>query len=287
MNNMNGYGNGFPGGFFQGGYTYHEQPKLNMTQGLTKDQLNALKKTGGFDLNISEEDLLRSYCTHRYDDRFTVSIDDEGNMICALCGTKFKPFEGNTADARELVERVIDLAETTKMQSITLPPQVIKDFFQIEPMLKKLPELFNLSQNDRNRALPRNDAYMYGQDGNAFATYTNIINPLAGNGYCDPAMMNYNQPVYGSQAPMNQPMMPQGGYGYQQPMMQQGQVPMNQPMGQPMMPQGGYGYQQPMMQQGMPQNNPFNSAPVNNAQPAQSAPAPTQDQVTVNKTLTD
>ena len=280
MNNMNGYGNyGYQGGFYPGGFMYQEQPKINMTQGLTKDQLNALRKTGGFDLNISQEDLWRSFCTHRQDDKFTVSIDDEGNMICALCGTKFKPFEGTVAEARELVEKVIDLAETTKMQSITLPPQTIQDFFQIEPMLKKLPELFSLSQNDRKRAFPSNDAYIYGQDNNAFMAYQNMVNPLAGNGYYDPAMM-YNQPVFGAQAPMGQPMMNQQ-FGYQQPMNQQ--MPQqgypNPAMGQPMMNQQ-FGYQQP---QG---NNPFMAPQAQAPAPVQQT-APTQEQVTVTKTLTD
>lgn len=253
MNNMNGYGNyGYPGGFYQGGYMFQEPPKLNMTQGLSKDQISALRKTGGFDLNISEEELWRSFCTHRQDDKFTVSIDDEGNMTCALCGTKFKPFDGTVAEASDLVKRTVDLLETTKMQCITLPPKTIQDFFQIEPMLKKLPELFNISQNDRKRAFPGNDAYVYGQDNNAFIAYQNMVNPLAGNGYYDPAMMNYNQPVYGAQAPMQAPMMPQQGYGYQQPM----------------------------------QQNPFNSAQSAPVQQTSTA-APAQDQVTVTKTLTD
>lgn len=283
MNNMYGYGNGYPGGFYQGGYMYQEPPKLNMTQGLTKDQLNSLKKTGGFDMNISEEDLLRSFCTHRQDDRFSVSIDDEGNMICALCGTKFKPFDGTVAEARDLVNRVVDLLETTKMQSLTLPPQTIRDFFQVEPMLKKLPELFSISQNDRKRAFPGNEAYVYGENNNSFVAYQNMVNPLAGNGYFDPAM-NFNQPVYGAQAPMGQPA-PQ--YGYQQP---QGAQMMNAPQyggypqGGQMAPQYGYNPQGQMMNPA--QGNPFSSTGTPTAAPTSQA-ATEQEQVTVHKTLTD
>ena len=254
--------NNIPTGGYYGGMMYQEPPKFTMTQGLTKEQINALSKNSVFSLEISEEDLWRSFCTHRHENKFAVVPDEEGNLICSLCGTKFKPYDGEVADARELVDKVVDLMETTKMQAITLPPQTIKDFFQIEPMLKKLPDLYERSKSDYRRALGVNENYYYGQENNAFAMYQNIINPMAGNGYIDPVMMQ-QQPMYGAQ-----PMMPQQPV-YGQPMMQQ------QPM---------YG--------GQPQaQNPFNvnSAPVAAPAPQTQAPvAPAQpDTVTVSKTLTD
>lgn len=279
---MNGYnnnfGSGYPMGGPVGGYFYQEAPKLQMTQGLNPEQLKSLRKTSGFSLDISQDELWRSFCTHRTDNKFAVTQDDEGNYTCSLCGTKFKPFDGDVNEARDLVNKVVDLMETTKMQSLTLPQKTIQDFFQIEPVLKRLPDLYSQSMNDFRRATGVDGGYMYGQDNNAFAMYQNMINPTAGNGYYDPAMMG--QPVYGAQpAPYAQPMYTQQPYQqqYAQPMYNQ------QPMyGQP------YG-QQPMQQQA--QGNPFNvnSQPVqNNAQaPAAQAPATNNDQVTVSKKLTD
>lgn len=275
MNNgYNNYGyQGFQGGPMGGpvgGYFFQEPAKLEMTQGLNADQLKSLRKTSGFNLDISQDELWRSFCTHRSNNKFAVTQDDEGNFTCSLCGTTFKPFEGDAKDAKDLVDKVVDLMETTKMQSLTLPTKTIQDFFQIEPVLKRLPDLYAQSVNDFKRATGTDGGYMYGQDTNGFAMYQNMINPAAGAGYYDPAMMN--QPVYGAQpAPYAQPMYTQ------QPMQQQ---MYNQPMyAQP------YG-QQPMQQ---PQGNPFNvnSAPIQ--QPAPTAPtaAPTNDQVTVSKKLTD
>lgn len=247
-----------PTGGVYGGYVYQEQPKLTMTQGLTKEQLDSLRKNTAFSLEISEEDLWRSFCTHRSADKFNVVPDEEGNLICSLCGTKFKPYDGEVAEARDLVNRVVDLMETTKMQALNLPPNTIKEFFQIEPLIKKLPDLYERSRNDYKRALGVNENYIYGQDNNAFVQYQNMLNPMAGNGYyMDPAMMQ--QPMYGAQ-PMQQ------NYGY---------APQQQPMMQ----------QQPVYNGQQPQSNPFNinSAPVT----APAPQAPQVDQVTVSKSLTD
>ena len=280
MNRFNN--NVYPTGGYYNGFMYQEQPKLNMTQGLTAEQLKALRKNpGGFSLDISEEELWRSYCTHRQENKFMVTTDEEGNFICSLCGTKFKPFEGGNAEAKEVVERMVNLLETTKMQSLTLPPQTIQSVFQIEPIINRIPALYEQSCNDYKRATGMNDNYIYGQENNAFASYSNLINPMAGNGYYDPNMMYGSQPVYGQQ-PMGQPMG-QPMYGQQpvgQPMYQGGYP--QQPMGQPM-----YG-QQPVAPQGNPFN--LNSAPVDAAAAQAPAPAnvaPQQESVTVTKTLTD
>ena len=274
--NFNNYG--YQGGYVPNGMIYQPTTaKLNMTQGLTPEQLKSLRKTGGFSLDISEEELWRSYCTHRQDNRFTVTQDDEVNFICSLCGTKFKSFDGTVAEAKELVEKVTDLMETTKMQALNLPPKTIQDFFQIEPVLKRLPDLFAQSCNDYKNALGV-DNYIYGQENNAFIQYQQMINPMAGNNYYDPAMMNMQQPMYGAQ-PAMYPQQPMYGQPQQQPMMNNMQQPMYGQPQQPMM------NMQPMYGQ-QPQGNPFNSnpAPVNTA-PQQAAPQ--NDEVTVTKKLTD
>ena len=281
MNNgFNNNFNSYPAGGYYGGMMYQEAPKLSMTQGLNPEQLKSLRKTGGFSLDIPEEEMYRSFCTHRYENKFAVTQDDEGTYTCSLCGTKFKPFEGEVADARELVEKVVDLLETTKMQSLTLPQKTIQEFFQIEPVLKRLPELYSQSRSDYKRALGMNDTYVYGQENNAFAMYQNMINPMAGN-YYDPAMMNMQQPMYG-----NQPMMGM----QQQPMYVQPQQNF-QPMYNGGYPQQGYQpYNQQMDMQQQGQTNPFSSSPTpvnNNAAPQQQNNGAAEQQVTVTKTMTD
>lgn len=273
MNGYNTFNYGYQGGPAMGGYFYQEPQKLQMTQPLTQEELKSLRKTSGFSLDISQDELLRSYCTHRTADKIMVTEDDEGNYTCALCGTKFPPFNGTVDEARDITEKFRGLMETTKLIGLTLPPQLIKEVMQIEPIVTRIPALYEQCLNEYKRATGTVGGYAYDQSNNAFAMYQTMINPMAGNGYYDPAMqqpMYGAQPVYGAQPtyaqPMQQPMM-QPGYG--QPMY-------NQPM-QPMM--------QPMMQQ--PQGNPFNvnNAPVTNTAPA-AAPA-SNDQVTVTKTLTD
>lgn len=280
MSGFNTYG--YPmGGYPTNGYYYQEAPKVSMTQGITPEEMKTLStKSSGFNLNIPEEEMLRSFCTHRYENRYAVTEDDEGNYTCAICGTKFKGFNGTTAEAREVANNMVDLMETIKMRALTLPPKTIRDVNQIIPIIKRIPDLYDQSLNDFKRSFGnQNNGYIYGQDTNAFAAYQNMVNPMAGNGYYDPALQ---QPVFGAQPMYQQPM-------YQQPMYQQPayQQPMNQQFTQPM-------YQQPQQQ-----GNPFNvgSNPVQQPQqfagqqaPQQQANAATNnntDTVTVSKTLTD
>lgn len=279
MNGFNNNFNSYPGGGYYGGMIYQEAPKpLNMTQGLKPEQIQSLRKTGGFSLDIPEEEMFRAWCTHRFENKFAVSQDDEGNYTCSLCGTKFKPFEGEVSEAREIVDRVVDLLETTKMQSLTLPQKTIQDFFQIEPVLKRLPDLFSQSRNDYKRALGMNDSYTYGQENNAFMMYQNMINPMANN-YYDPAMMQ--QPVYGAQPVYGgQPMY--GQQQQQQPVY--GGQPMYNQQQQPMYGQGMYGQQQPVYGQSFTQDNPFNS---NQSSVQDNAQQNKNEQVTVTKTMTD
>ena len=277
---MNNYNNnfGYAGGYY-GGMMYNQQqaPNLNMTQGLTPEQIKSLRRGGGFSLEVSEDEMLRSYCTHRQGDKFTVTFDDEGNGTCSLCGTKFKPFNGTVAEARELTNDFVGLIETAKMQSINLPPKVIQELFQIEPFVKRIPDLFSQSNDEYKRALGVDQQpYVYGQESNAFIAYQNMLNPMAGAGYYDHAAMNQQQ-VFGAQAyPQQQPMQ----MGYSQPAYAQPYQPtMNQQMG----------YQQP--QQSV-QGNPFNigSQPVVNTE---AVAVPTQGQTkqpetaTVTANLTD
>lgn len=277
--NFNNYG--YQGGYIPNGYIYQpSQTKLNMTQGLTPEQLKSLRKTGGFSLEISQEELLKSYCTHRQDNKFTVTQDEEGNFICSLCGTKFKSFDGNVAEARDLVEKVVDLMETTKMQALNLPPKTIQNFFQIEPVLRRLPDLFAQSCNDYKNALGT-DNYIYGQERNAFVQYQQIMNPMGGNNYYDPATMNMQQPMYGAQPAMYQQPYP----NYGDPMMNNMQQPM---YGQPdmMNQQPMVNNMQPMYNGNGQMQNPFNSN-NNPVPPVQTTNNNQSNDVKVSKQLTD
>ena len=287
MNGNFNYGYYQQGGYVPQGMIYQPTTaKLNMTQGLTPEEQKSLRKSGGFSLDISPEEMKISYCTHRYPDKFATAVDDEGNFICAICGAKFKSFDGNIVEAREAVNRVMDLVETTKMQALNLPHQTIREVFQIVPVLKRLPDLYAQSVNDYKNALGV-DSYMAGAESNAFAHYQQMINPMAGNNYYDPAMMNIGGQVYGSQMGYGNPQM-MGGMnpqmGYNNPQMMGG-----------MNPQMGYGNPQMMGGQQMFNNqqggvNPFdsNATQVNNVQaPAQQAAPQATEQVTVTKQLTD
>lgn len=285
---MNNYGNNFNGGFNTYGMFYQPPQQItDMTQGLDRDELQKVrsKPDTTFTLKFDEVDLLRSYCTHRDSKQFTIVSDDEGYCTCTQCGTRFKPFEGSTDEAKRIVEDFVNLAETAKIQNITLPKDIIRQYYQIMPFVKKLPAFFDASLKVFNNLNQTGSMYM-GQEQNGFNLYTSLVNPMAGNGYYDPAMNQYGfagqqftQPQYNMNMGMQQPQQQYNGMNMGMGMPQP-QYNMNMNMG--MQPQ-----QQPYVQQNQQVGNPFDI----NCKPAeqQSKPTsePSKETVVVSKTLTD
>lgn len=241
--------------FYPGGYAYPQQqvkqPKFSNP--LSPERIAQLRNNGGgFSLQVPKDDIDRSGCTHRdpTTHQWSLNQNPDGSVTCTICGETYFPTEDATAESvNDAVGLVINILQTTKMMYLDIPDNVCREYFQMIPFLKKLPQLYKIAADNFRQY----DGTFMGQQQqqSAFNTFNMLTNP----------MMAQNPMMY----QMQMPQMGMPGMQTQQPVQ-----PM---MGQPM-------YQAPQM--GM-NGNPFDAA----GQQSVAAPQqPTQDNtVTTNKQM--
>lgn len=123
------------------------------TQPLTQAEQNELKKKSpAFTTELTRDELLRSYCTHRNKDGSTLVENSDGTVTCAICGeTIVFPANGYTKEeVQEITMKFKNLLNVIKCQYFDIPPQIVKEFFQIMPYVEKVPELYNLAMQNFN-----------------------------------------------------------------------------------------------------------------------------------------
>ena len=123
------------------------------TQPLTQAEQNELKKKSpAFTTELTRDELLRSYCTHRNKDGSTLVENPDGTGTCTICGeTVVFPANGYTKEeVQEITMKFKNLLNVIKCQYFDIPPQIVKEFFQIMPYVEKVPELYNLAMQNFN-----------------------------------------------------------------------------------------------------------------------------------------
>lgn len=248
MNN-NGYFTGY--GVNTGAQVYGQQRTIPMTQPLTQAEINQLKQKGpAFSLAVDPQELLASYCTHKEGNRIVVTQNANGELYCPICGAVFKA-DWTQKEVEEAAKIVEDILQTIKLQYLTIPEAVAKQYFAMLPLIKKAPKLYEISCNEFAKQEQGNPIYdQNGQRG--FAMLNMLTNPQMMAMY-NPQMMGMaapQQPMYDPNMMAQQPM-----YGYQPQPMVTGQMPAG------VNPFGGVGVDPSVAQQ-----------PAMTAQPAQ-APA--------------
>lgn len=178
---------------------------------LTEEEINQLMKTGSsFSLAITREEQLRGICNHRTADGMgdALTVDEvTGALKCAICGYTFHQVDPSMTaeEIKENIKVVIDMLQTIKLMFIDLPVESSREYFQLIPLLEKLPGLFEIAA--KNMAKHETFGWNY-QNPNmsAYSMFQNLSNIFGGG-------MMTGQPVY--QQPMNQGFMnpPQQPYG--------------------------------------------------------------------------
>lgn len=235
------YGMGYPGGMPMGsiggapafGYTPQVAPtQPNYTQPLTAEEIETLRaKHEQFSLGLTQEELLRGICFHRdaTSKKETLKDNGDGSVTCLICGKTFIPTADLLdKDVENAVQNLVDILQSVKLLYLDMPEQAAREFFQILPLIEKVPELYKLA--NKNFVKHENwNTYRY----NATPSTANIYNMLAGGyGFGGPAPQQAmygmpQQPMYGA-AP--QPVvapngMPTNGFGFG------AGVPMQPPVG--------------------------------------------------------
>ncbi len=251
-----------PNGYFQ--YQGFQQPNqmAKISNSLTKEEIERLQKNvSQFSLAITEDERLRGICTHRSLDGATDALveDENGLLRCTICGYQFKAANPDTTadQIQDAVNDIVDYLQTTKLMFMDLPQEAAREYYQIIPLIEKLPQLFEMAAKN----MAKHDAAFgwnyQNPNMSSYSMFQNLANVFGGG------MMGQAQPIYPQQPQPNPAFMGGAPAGYP-----------NAAYG----PSNGFGYPQGYN----PQNNGFAYTPT-----TPGAAQPTIEQGTVDSTASE
>lgn len=253
------------GAQFQG---MQPQQVPTMKNFLSQEEIQKLiQKENNFSLNLTETEKLKASCNHRWNeprngqfDAITEGVD--GICRCAICGYEFEPVDVSTTEdsLREVVKNTLDVLQTIKLLYLDMPAEVAREFYQIIPLIERIPKLFEIAAKSYAKY---DGAGMYGFNNRNMNTMQmfNMLTGILNGSQPMPQQTAYNPYA---QQPMGQQQFGAPMMGYQAPMGTNGFV------AQPGYMPGTMGYQyNPGMGQPAPQAAPA-AAPTADATAASS-----------------
>lgn len=249
-----------------GGYQFQGQQVQKVMNVLTDAEIKELQQsTSQFSLGLTERESLQAACNHRSADgtQDTLVFDQAtGIARCTICGYEFRPIEPEVSydTIKEAADRIVDILQTIKIMYTELPGPAAREYFQIIPLIGKVPQLFEFAA--KNFAKHEYNAWNYNNRNMGGAAMFQNLNNMFG------ASMNMGmqQPQYNAYA-----QQPNAQVGYPNPAMNNGAPMMGNAFGYPgasQQPQMGYA----PMTQGY-QYNPNQATPVAPTVNAPVAPA--------------
>lgn len=147
---------------------------------LTPEEIAQLKNSrpsSALSLNIDPLDALRSRCTHKENnvDQSQPVQDGSGDMWCPICNRRWHPVEVDSETVKEKTKQFIDLMETAKWLG-DLPINVVNDYYQIEPLVEKFPDLYNHGMSNFEKYSNQN-MYTNPQDASIYSQYNSLFGP--------------------------------------------------------------------------------------------------------------
>ena len=234
---MNGYNNfGYAGGMNPVGYAAAapESQAPIYKNPLTPEEMEIIRKgVEQFSLAISKEEFYRGICGHRDQNGVEALIDNgDGTSTCRICQKTFKVSMIGELEVEARMESLLDCLQTIKLLYLDLPTEAAREYFQIIPLIEKLPEFYKLAVTNFTKHENWNNQRFMGSPNTV-----NLYQMLAGGGInamYQNQMMNQHPLNYGQ--PQGMPMQQQGfnpmqqpsPFFNQQPQMQPGYTPMNQ-----------------------------------------------------------
>jgi hypothetical protein len=196
----NGY---FNNGFMQGQgvqYTPPQQPH-KIQNILTPDEIaHLVKDKNQFSLALTQEEKLKACCNHQWDNRpedaLTEDLND-GRVVCQICGYKFKPLDAYQTTKESLqaaVDDILDVLQTIKLIYFDLDNTVAREYFQIIPLIERIPQLFEIASKNyakHESVMPWANNGKNMSTMQAFAMLSSMLNGGS------PAPGTYQQPGYG------------------------------------------------------------------------------------------
>ena len=158
---------------------------------LTAEEIQRLvQKENQLSLQLTEKEVLRAKCNHRRADGLDDAIVEDpvtGLARCQICGYEFRPVEDWSSPEiiQDSVNAILDILQTIKIIYTTMPADVAAEYFQIIPLIEKIPELFKYAVKDYTKRV-QYDPYTYN---NKSMGVMNLFNMLCG-GMGQPAAYN-------------------------------------------------------------------------------------------------
>lgn len=238
MNNVFTNPNFTPYGTAPMGSAYAPQhpPIPKNTQPLTKEEIAKLQKdVERFSTKLTEEDILKSRCTHRTNNDSTLVQNSDGSFTCAICGENIMLEEYTPQQVEEIVSKFVNLLDVIKVQFMDLPVDVACEFFQIIPYCKRVPQLYEIAHENFSRYAGYNPIGANPVNQNPSYNVWNSFNQMTGGMGAYPYYQGYpyygQQPMAGGYYPNNVQPQQQTGMQYASPtQMQQNQMLMGNPM---------------------------------------------------------
>ena len=218
MNNM------FPGGIFGvNGHGYTTPPKTpDLTPILSPNEEEFLRKQQGdvdaFNLKISETDLIKAKCPHRYNgtNQPAFRMIDNKHLQCAICGKVVDSTELNPDEVDKAYAIVCNVNEWLKYYASNVSPEIMGEVTKFFPIIEKLPKMYRVFYDTlmgyKNMFNNPDNSGIYGYNGyglDTWAMYGSFGNPP----------VQYGQPPYGT------PPVQYGQPPYGNPPVQYGQPP--------------------------------------------------------------
>lgn len=202
------------------GVMYNNQPQVKRTNPLTKEEISSLRTKTPFSLAITQDDVYRGICFHVDENGNPATVTDpNGATTCTICGETWNSNELSTDEVQAATENILSVLQTIKLMYLTFPEQAARDFYQIIPLLKKVPQLYKIAADNFRTFEGQTSNYYNGQP-NPFTIFSQIA---GGNGFGNAFQYQQTQPGYGQPVP--------NMYGQPAPAMYgQPAQPMNPPM---------------------------------------------------------
>lgn len=180
---------------------------------LSADEIKELQQQRSqFSLGLTDREAKQAACNHRSVDGMSDSLvyDQNTNAVtCQICGYTFKPLDANVSPnvIQEAADNLVDILQTIKIMYTDIPGNAAREYFQIIPLIAKVPQLFEFAAKSFNKH--EFDRMQYGQRNMNGMAMLQSLNALFGAAPMQQPVGGYG---YGYVAPQPQPMNPPVGY---------------------------------------------------------------------------
>lgn len=206
--------------FYNQGVVYGQQPQVKRANPLTREEILSLKTKTPFSLAVTQDDINRGVCFHVDENGVPATITDpDGTTTCTVCGKKWNSNELTQDQVAEATQQILSVLQTIKLMYVNFPDQAAREFYQILPLIEKIPQLYKIAA-DNFRAFEGN--YTNGYYNGAMNPFSIFGQIAGGNAYANAFQYQQTQPMGAPmyQQPMGVPTMPMGQPAYaQQPIM--------------------------------------------------------------------